>query len=496
MRAQLLTTGLLATAAALAAALGRDCGAMREAVRSARNAVRTAAQPRPPRRAPFAGVDTMAEGGLFDSYRPVSPHWPHIRTMVTDFRIHYVARAAQRNAELDWTAAHYDAVMGGNGDAYKARNPGLRAFPYALAWTVFQPTAKREGDLASNYYADMTQWYAAHPTYALEDAFLHKPGATKTLEGRLTIKIWDSQRWVINPGDPGARAYQADRLRRAIDDLDGVFIDESSSSDVRGRLGKDGVLEYPGFEGFEEDAVGMLRALREALAPKFIMLNTAEYMRPFDRAMILAAGGAHLERMNSPIFGDMESRWKWIEDLLSHGATVEMVPLNSWEEANKAVGVFRTFTPGEYPTRAARKAMWELASYYMVVPERPDHLLVELLSGWKVPFSEVWLEAQEVNIGHPLEARRIVQRGTDGLGNSYRVWEREFDRALVLVRPLASWREKRFDDSTAVNVPLPTNATWRPLRADGTLGEPVTFVTLRSPEAAIVVREPVTSGGR
>jgi hypothetical protein len=181
----------------------------------------------------------------------------------------------------------------------------------------------------------------------------------------------------------------------------------------------------------------------------------------------------------------MERRWAWIEDLLAHGALIELTSLNSWDEAKK---LSKTFTAGGYGSQGERAKMWELASYYMVVPRAPDKLLLDLQAAWKVSFSSVWLKAQEVNIGHPRGPRRRYREGTDPTGRKYRVWRRDFDRAMVLVRPVLGWDEQRHDDSTAVTVPLPDTGEWRPLRPDGTLGEPVVSVTLRNPEAVILVR--------
>ena len=63
-----------------------------------------------------------------------------------------------------------------------------------------------------------------------------------------------------------------------------------------------------------------------------------------------------------------------------------------------------------------------------------------------------------------------------------KVLVREFDKALLLVRPPVG----SYDDITGQNFRLPN--TMRPLRMDGSLGEPVADLVLRSGEAAILVR--------
>jgi hypothetical protein len=63
------------------------------------------------------------------------------------------------------------------------------------------------------------------------------------------------------------------------------------------------------------------------------------------------------------------------------------------------------------------------------------------------------------------------------------------DRALVIARPQTGWGTQRYDNTSAINIPLPAGETWLPLHADGTLGAPVTTVELRNAEAAILIEQ-------
>ena len=67
---------------------------------------------------------------------------------------------------------------------------------------------------------------------------------------------------------------------------------------------------------------------------------------------------------------------------------------------------------------------------------------------------------------------------------TWKVFARKFSRALVLSKPTSA---ARWDDTTATEHALP--GAYRPLAADGALGPPVTAVTLRSGEGAILVRQ-------
>ena len=58
-----------------------------------------------------------------------------------------------------------------------------------------------------------------------------------------------------------------------------------------------------------------------------------------------------------------------------------------------------------------------------------------------------------------------------------------------MVRVNQGWGAHSYVDGTAVTIPLPTTDQWLPLQGDGTLGAPVTSVTLRNVEAAILVKK-------
>lgn len=422
------------------------------------------------------------------AYSSTSPHWPWIRTMVTDFRTGYVSSASQRSTERSWTAAHFDFVMGGDAQQYKALNPAIRVIPYALDWAVMQPGEQKSAGLASSYYGDMQQWYAAHPQFQLEKAFLHLAGSDASPATRLQFTSWGSKRWAINPGDSGARAYVQDRIRRFVANSDGVFFDGHASGDLGKALGKTPLAEYPDRQLYQRDMIDYLHGIAQAIAPKIVMINTAEYMKPFDFSMVKAAGAVHLERMNNPLNASMPERWRWVDTLLAQNVLVELVPLNSWAEANSAHGVFATVSPGNYASSAERLKMFELASYYLVVPPTPDHLFLDLENAWKVPYDQVWLKAQEYDVGHPTGPRHVIQTGRDSTNLGFSIWAREFDHALILARPSSTWKVKNFGDNTAVTVPLPNGESLRPLHGDGTLGAPVTSVQLRNAEAVILVR--------
>ncbi|MDQ6829797.1 MAG: Ig-like domain-containing protein, partial [Gemmatimonadota bacterium] len=163
--------------------------------------------------------------GLYDDYSAGSaPHFSHIQTQITDWRIQNLSSTSQRSSEYDWLVTHYDHAMGGLIDQQKSRMPTFTQIEYALYLTLVRP-GYDPPSLASGYYADMQAWYAAHTQYNIEDAFLHDPGAPKSLASRRVGSIWGSQRWFINVADAGARVYQSDRMVRIVNQIPGFTRD-------------------------------------------------------------------------------------------------------------------------------------------------------------------------------------------------------------------------------------------------------------------------------
>jgi hypothetical protein len=339
----------------------------------------------------------------------------------------------------------------------------------------------------------MQQWYARHPEYRLENAFLHdatKCGASTTSEScRIATHIWSTDRWITNPGDAGLRAYDRERLAAIASDVDGLFVDEHSSGDLADCLTPRAIVEYPDWSVYQRDIVNFLGDMRTAVGGgKRLLLNTYNYVTPWDAQMTAAAGGAHAEAFNNPIYPEMEKRWQYVESLLAAGGTMDMPPGSH----DVPVG----YTAGNFESPAARRDVWELASYYLVAPAQPRLLFFNGIGDrWDSPFSASWVGAVEANIGLPASARRIAAEGTDGAAHHYRIWARDYERALVLVRPVIDRASQGFGDETGVTLQLPSGERFRPLRADGRVDAAVDRVTLRTGEAAILVKESRVAGG-
>ncbi|HKG95606.1 MAG TPA: putative glycoside hydrolase [Gemmatimonadaceae bacterium] len=440
-----------------------------------------------------AAPQVAPPGGLVERLRAApresSPHWPHARFHISDFRISYQDEAVQRG-EFAWTAAHFDRVILDFGDKgsvphYRRLNPAARIFRYALEWTMIQPGELNREYPATAYYADMRAWYAKHPQYTLEDAFLHDanicPRPAAPTEGcRVAPRIWNQKRWAMNPGDAGLRAYHKDRLRGLASDADGIFLDEHGAWDMEDALMKKWRLrEYPEWGAYRRDVTALLAEIRGALAPtRQLLINTAKSVEPWDLEMARAAGGTEAEHANAVGSPRMEERWTFIERALAAGALVELV-----SDLRMPDG----FTRGSSATPEDRRNLFQLASYYLVVPSPPDLLGFGPGTKFDQPFERLWFPAAEVNVGRPLGARRVLAEGRARDGKPYRVWARDFEHALVVVRP-AVGDDEAFGDAGAVGVSLPAGEPLFPLDAGARLGPSADRLALRPGEGAVLVR--------
>jgi len=104
-----------------------------------------------------------------------------------------------------------------------------------------------------------------------------------------------------------ARArYQADRLARVAQGYDGVFLDEFGGPMYGAIKPTDEFATGAAYLASEAEMIAQIHA---AIAPKILLINIAEYWTPTDSAIVVAGGGAQLERTNYP-FGDRtEGRW-------------------------------------------------------------------------------------------------------------------------------------------------------------------------------------------
>jgi hypothetical protein len=415
-----------------------------------------------------------------------SPHAPQITVAQTDFSYNGTPTT------LAWRAGHTDLTLNtgniqGSFDMYMANNPTMRVDKYSLMMTVFQPTGNPT--LGGDWNDDMQAWYATHPQYDIEDAFLHKNGV------RMAVHIWDNDRWVLNPADPGNIAYSIDRLGRLIGDASGTFLDEyGTTSNLNGSD------EFPVAADLQTAEINLLAALHAALPTKGIHPNNASYMNTFALNCALAAGGVNEEMALNP-FSNPSTFFSYNNTLIAAGDYAQPVmstKLGTMDsQYASGTGGFASFNPGNDVTPGGRLLVDAMAQYYLVVPAPNTNFALQWVSDSYSDSYTNWRNIEAVNIGAPQGTKYTYQSGTDPLGYTYSVYARNFDKALVLDRAHTDYSNVNdYGDNTAITVNLPTTdpvtgqpVSWKIVRSDGTLSaSAVTSVQLRRVESVILMK--------
>jgi hypothetical protein len=321
--------------------------------------------------------------------------------------------------------------------------------------------ANRDGYLNAAEYADRRPGFDARFAY----------------ESRLFYPHYGQMRFVTNPSGAGVAAWAADFQRRllAANPLaDGVFMDNSGGHDPT-----EGAPLVESTDTYAADYGAVLGAVNRGIAPKWVLANTA-------------GGGADAARVVRQVPGTIEEfalrplaqSWAQFQDL---AATVSRrLTLNS----PTGYLVLDSLSTGGSPTDP-RTRMAALADFYLLADPAATFFMAwggeEPASAW----SRHWWDAIAFNVGKPKGPFSEFASGTDPASPalSYHVFERAYDNALVLYKPLSyatGVGSGGTGDATATVHSLDGN--YRLLNADGSLGPVTRTVTLRNGEGAILVR--------
>jgi hypothetical protein len=134
-----------------------------------------------------------------------------------------------------------------------------------------------------------------------------------------------------------------------------------------------------------------------------------------------------------------------------------------------------------------------LAYYYLLANPDTDFLM---FFGGQDPngaWAKHWTAAVAYDVGKPAGKWSEFATGPDPANKdlTYKVLQRTYSNALVLFKPLSHVRGNRkppdIGEESATKLEL--KGSYRPLLVDGTLGSPVTSISLRNGEGAILIKE-------
>lgn len=327
---------------------------------------------------------------------------------------------------------------------------------------AFDYAADRDGD-----------GYLNDAEYATRKAGLD---ARFVYESRLFYPYYGQMRYVTNPSSSAVRHWAADyhaRLLNASPLADGLFMDNAT-----GKLpfGGSGVLEPTAT--FSDDSGALMDAVSRAIAPRWVLANTAG--GPTTADGIVAGSAASFEEF---LIRPMTATWSQVGD----AAALAARRLNT---AGSPLLVIDSSAAGG--SRTDGRTQLAALSYYYLLAD-PDRTFLMFFGGDSPSSSwtEHWSPAVNVNVGAPAGAMRVLATGSDpaNAALTYQVFARDYANALVLYKPLSyavGVGTGTTADATATTHQL--GGTYRAVNSNGTLGPAVTSITLRNGEGAILVK--------
>jgi hypothetical protein len=305
------------------------------------------------------------------------------------------------------------------------------------------------------------------------------PGLTARFayQGRALYGSYGEMRFATDPSSPDLRSWSVDYFTRLLaqqPSAAGLFVDNSADL---APVTAAGVVEP--VSSYANDYATLLNAVAQAVAPHWLLANTAGGGTAADA--VVGRNTAYYEEFGlRPLSGS----WKQFEDtaaLVAHRAALQSPP---------PYAVLDALPTGGSPTDP-RTQIATLAEYYLLAD--PNRTFLDPFGGYEpaTSWSRHFFGALSYDVGRPTGGWIVMAGGTDPADSSksYRVYERPYSNALVLYKPLSSNANGSATgsaaDSTATTHPLP--GTYRAVQADGSLGPPITSISLRNGEGAILV---------
>lgn len=414
--------------------------------------------------------------------------------------------------------------IGRNALEIRAQNPDFAWFVYNSGTDNYQDSeeaavitgiAARHGwdpEIAYLHYVDDTR-------VTLQGSSVLIPGwgrgrARSMAEARVPVYFADLSRRAVNFSTPAARqlhkeAMLALSIDRTFDGTslhpDGLFLDNTAFQLYNlGEIAQGGhLLEAPGHPSAEsaefqnwfwtEGLAPMLTALKDTLESsaswardgrrKFLMINVAN-----------AWTDAYVSRDVTDILF-LEFQY---DPVRNPGPDAV---LTAWrrDTAAAAAGIRTLYAPAmrrTAPPYAGAISYGEalLGSLAWHLTTRTAGSLLFLygkgdpsVAGWD---SLTWRRCVDVareQLGPSRSDPYVIAEGRDPLGRAYRVWARQYDHGLVLVRNRGRWDEG-LEPATAVAVSLPHPLA--PVHPAGDIGPAVSAITLRNGTGAVLLGDP------
>ncbi len=302
---------------------------------------------------------------------------------------------------------------------------------------------------------------------------------------------WDSSMWLMNIKSPVYISFWKDyyAVENANNSADGYFLDVLSWDRARDFSTQEDFLKIKEFSSKEEyekklgELVDVINSSLKVVYPnKILAANTFNFIDD---------SGSY-PRFTYEDKLDMEIR---------EGAIIYSIALPKFEKEleitsrlskqNKIVGMQQMlwfagspFCEEGYGKCMDRDKITGLVAYYLVSADNVYFFSHDEPS--VNPYS-CWFDAIAYDIGKPVGDYYVFAEGQDSSNPSvnYKVFARNFTKALVLFKPRPSWGNTNYSSSSATLHNLPGN--FRPLYVNGSLGPETNMISLRNWEGAILI---------
>jgi hypothetical protein len=331
------------------------------------------------------------------------------------------------------------------------------------------PVFDYSADLNHDGYLNDVEW--AHRTPGMNARFAY--------ESRDFLPYYGQMRPATNPSNANLRAWLVNYEERFLAShplSDGIFVDNSGGkSPVTGQAVLENTLNYTA------DYATLISQLSKALAPKWVLVNTSNGTSATNA--IVGGANAYFEEF---ALRPLSGTYQQFEDLANAVATRQ----NS-HGSTPPYAILDSLPVGGSPTDP-RTQLATLAEYYLLAD--PKYTFLDFYGGYapNSQWSQHFTKAVNVNVGQPRGDWSLHAAGLDPSNRSltYHVYAREYTNALILFRPLSysssSGAKGSLGDRSETTLQL--RGTYRSVNADGTLGKPVTSISLCNGEGAILIR--------
>jgi hypothetical protein len=326
---------------------------------------------------------------------------------------------------------------------------------------------------AFDYSADKN-----HDGYLSDAEYANRqPGmdARFAYQSRVTYPAYGQSRYATNVGNPYFQQWAADytyRFLQAHPEANGVFLDNSI-----GKIALDPNSLVESIANYTNNYAALLADINAKIAPKWVLANTSGGGLAVDA---LAKQG--VSYLDESVIRPLAANYSQFEDT---AADLER-RLNLGNGSTYAVldSLLTNGSPTDPRTQIAT-----LSYYYLLSDPTRTYLLINGGAEPNSSWSRHWTDAIKFDVGQPQGTWSVFDTGTDPANATltYKVYQRQYSNALILYKPLSYYRGKVGTTANNTATVEQLNGTYRPLNADGSLGAPVTSVTLRNGEGAILV---------